>query len=156
MASNLGLICLSLALFTSIFLILSFTKHAIFKTDLNYKNFYFSFKISFFLIVFAFIFLIIAFIFSDFSILAVYENSHTDKPLFYKISGTWGNHEGSMLLFILVISLYGFLFIIFSKNLSQNLKSVTVFFQSIIQIIFLIFLVFTSNPFEKILPIPNQ
>ena len=156
MASNLGLICLSLALLTSIFLTLSFIKHAIFKTDLNYKNFYFSFKISFFLIVFAFIFLIIAFIFSDFSILAVYENSHTDKPLFYKISGTWGNHEGSMLLFILVISLYGFLFIIFSKNLSQNLKSVTVFFQSIIQIIFLIFLVFTSNPFEKILPIPNQ
>ena len=93
---------------------------------------------------------------SDFSIISVYENSHTDKPLFYKISGTWGNHEGSMLLLILVISLYGILFLLNSKNISDSLRATTIFFQSIIQLIFLSFLIFTSNPFSKIIPIPSQ
>ena len=156
MASDFGLVSLVLALMITALVPLLFLKHAAFKTELNYNSFYFFFKISFFLILSAFIFLVISFVFSDFSILAVYENSHIDKPLFYKISGTWGNHEGSMLLFILVISLYGFLFILFSKNLNESLKSTTVFFQSIIQLIFLFFLIFTSNPFEKIIPVPNQ
>lgn len=112
--------------------------------------------LQFFLVIVSFLGLILSFVHSDFSNQTVFNHSHTTKPLFYKISGTWGNHEGSMLLFILVISLYGFLFILFSKNLNESLKSTTVFFQSIIQLIFLFFLIFTSNPFEKIIPVPNQ
>ncbi len=126
------------------------------KTNLHFKSYVFFFRASFVFIVLSFVLLVFSFINSDFSILSVYENSHTDKPFFYKISGTWGNHEGSMLLFILVISLYGFLFSLFSNHIELKLKSTTIFFQSVIQLIFLFFLIFTSNPFEKIIPVPNQ
>ena len=110
------------------------------KTNLHFKSYVFFFRASFVFIVLSFVLLVFSFINSDFSILSVYENSHTDKPFFYKISGTWGNHEGSMLLFILVISLYGFLFSLFSNHIELKLKSTTIFFQSVIQLIFLFFL----------------
>ncbi len=121
-----------------------------------YLQFFLFYKVSFYLILFSFFVLIVCFGISDFSIISVYENSHTDKPLFYKISAAWGNHEGSMLLFILVISLYGILFLLNSKNINDSLRACTIFFQSIIQLIFLSFLIFTSNPFSKIFPVPVQ
>ena len=63
-------------------------------------------SLQFILICISFLTLLLAFIYSDFSNLAVYNNSHTTKPLFYKVSGTWGNHEGSLLLWLLVLSLF--------------------------------------------------
>ena len=62
---------------------------------------------------------------SDFYVSAVYQNSHTTKPLIYKIAGSWGNHEGSMLLFICIIALYGFAFCYFSKNFDNKFVGIT-------------------------------
>ena len=69
-----------------------------------------------FFVLISFTSLIICFITSDFSNETVFNNSHTNKPIFYKISGTWGNHEGSLLLWLLVLTLFLFLFLINSKN----------------------------------------
>ena len=60
--------------------------------------------------------LIAGFIVSDFSLMTVYQNSHTLKPIFYKISGTWGNHEGSLLLWLIILTIFSFLFLIYSKD----------------------------------------
>ena len=156
MISNLGLLFLVAGSLCTVCAIFVFVKNIIIQSLLVCKNFFLFYKVSFFLIFSSFIFLVISFVISDFSIISVYENSHTDKPLFYKISGSWGNHEGSMLLFILVISFYGLLFLLSNKKINITLKAVTIFFQSIIQFIFLFFLIFTSNPFAKIYPIPVQ
>ena len=109
-----------------------------------------------FLILLSFIILLFAFVKSDFSNLAVYYNSHTTKPLFYKISGTWGNHEGSLLLWLLVLSLFTIIFFIKTKKLSNSFRYLTIFFQQIIILGFLLFIIFTSNPFQLIQPIPNE
>jgi len=108
----------------------------------------------FFLLLISFIILVYCFVISDFSNVAVYKNSHTTKPLIYKISGAWGNHEGSMVLFILILSLFSFIFA--RTTIYDKLKFYTVFFQSILIFIFLIFLIFTSNPFDQIDPKPLQ
>ena len=108
------------------------------------------------MIIISFIALIIAFIISDFSNETVYNNSHTSKPLFYKISGTWGNHEGSLLLWLLVLSIFLLIFTITSKNLSNKYRILTLFFQEIIILGFLLFILFTSNPFMSLFPIPNE
>ena len=103
----------------------------------------------------SFLLLIFYFSSSNFSISAVYENSHTLKPFFYKLSGTWGNHEGSLLLFILIVGLYGTLFSLFyNKNIT--FKSWVIFFQNNIYLIFLIFLIVKSNPFDLIIPTPEE
>ena len=104
----------------------------------------------------SFILLIIAYIFSDFSILNVYQNSHSSKPLIYKISAAWGNHEGSMLLWILVITVFNYFLFRFHNNESSELISKALKIQAIISVGFLIFTIFTSNPFEKIIPIPKN
>ena len=106
------------------------------------------------LLLISFLILIYCFVISDFSNVAVYQNSHTAKPLLYKISGVWGNHEGSMVLFILVLSLFSFLFS--NSKVNDELKIYTIFFQSILILIFLIFLIVTSNPFDQIDPKPSQ
>ena len=93
-----------------------------------------------FLVVISFLGLVISFIISDFSNETVFNNSHTTKPLFYKISGTWGNHEGSLLLWLLVLTLFIFLFLIKSKNNQlKKYRILTVLFQQIIIIGFLFF-----------------
>ena len=124
------------------------------------KNFYLSirlFNISSVLIILAFLLLVYFFYSSNFSIAAVYENSHTLKPIFYKIAGTWGNHEGSLLLFIVIIAIYGSLFSFFFNEKENTLfKSWVVFFQNNFFLIFLIFLITTSNPFDMIIPKPTQ
>jgi len=109
-----------------------------------------------FTVVLSFLSLVYSFINSDFSNETVYNNSHTTKPLFYKISGTWGNHEGSLLLWLLVLTLFIFLFIFKSKNQPTKYKLLTLFFQQIIIIGFFLFLLLTSNPFNFLFPIPNE
>ena len=85
-----------------------------------------------FFTILSFLFLTLAFIYSDFSNITVYNNSHTSKPLFYKISGVWGNHEGSLLLWLLVLTSVIFIFSINSKNLNPRYIVLTIFFQEII------------------------
>ena len=156
MISNLGAVLLIVSFLTTCSTLFLYIKNNIIQKSSIYFQFFLFYKVSFYLILFSFLVLIVCFTISDFSIISVYENSHTDKPLFYKISAAWGNHEGSMLLFILVISLYGVLFLLNSKNINDPLRACTIFFQSIIQLIFLSFLIFTSNPYNKIFPIPAQ
>jgi len=128
-----------------------------FKNDetLDYKIITFSF-IQLFLVVLSFLGLIFSFIYSDFSNETVFNNSHTTKPLFYKISGTWGNHEGSLLLWLVVLTLFIFLFLIKSKDLLKKYRILTVLFQQTIIIGFFVFLITSSNPFNYIFPIPNE
>ena len=108
------------------------------------------------LVVLSFLSLIISFVNSDFSNETVYNHSHTTKPLFYKISGTWGNHEGSLLLWLLVLTLFIFLFILNSKDQPKKYRILTLLFQQIIIIGFFVFLIKTSNPFNYIYPIPEE
>ena len=112
--------------------------------------------LQFLLVVLSFFGLIISFVNSDFSNLTVFNHSHTTKPLFYKISGTWGNHEGSLLLWLLVLTLFIFLFLIRSKKEQKKYRILTILFQQIIIIGFFIFLIKTSNPFDYIYPVPKE
>ena len=109
-----------------------------------------------FFVVLSFLGLVFAFVNSDFSNETVFNNSHTTKPLLYKISGTWGNHEGSLLLWLLVLTLFIFMFLIKSKNQNKQYKILTLLFQQIIIIGFFIFLIKTSNPFNYIYPVPKE
>ena len=122
---------------------------------LDYKIITFSF-IQLFLVIISFLGLVFSFIYSDFSNETVFNNSHTTKPLFYKISGTWGNHEGSLLLWLVVLTLFIFLFLIKSKDLLKKYRILTVLFQQIIIIGFFVFLIKSSNPFNYIFPTPNE
>ena len=107
-------------------------------------------------VIVSFLSLIMSFINSDFSNETVFNNSHTTKPLFYKISGTWGNHEGSLLLWLLVLTLFIFLFLIKSREQPKKYRILTLLFQQIIIIGFFLFILMTSNPFNYLFPIPNE
>ena len=107
-------------------------------------------------VIVSFLSLIVSFINSDFSNETVFNNSHTTKPLFYKISGTWGNHEGSLLLWLLVLTLFIFLFLIKSREQPKKYRILTLLFQQIIIIGFFLFVLITSNPFNYLFPIPNE
>jgi len=104
----------------------------------------------------SFLSLILSFINSDFSNETVFNNSHTTKPLFYKISGTWGNHEGSLLLWLLVLTLFIFLFLIKSREQPKKYRILTLLFQQVIIIGFFLFVLMTSNPFNYLFPIPTE
>ncbi len=103
-----------------------------------------------------FLILLIGYLISDFSLINVYENSHTNKPLIYKISGVWGNHEGSLLLWINVLVIFSFLFFIKNYNTNKKFLLLTLVFQNVLIVGFFIFLFFTSNPFSKIYPVPQE
>jgi cytochrome c-type biogenesis protein CcmF len=96
-----------------------------------------------------------AFIVSDFSIADVADNSHTLKPLVYKISGVWGNHEGSMLLWVLVLSLYAGAVAMLGRG-GARLTSAALGVQGLLAAAFLLFILFTSNPFLRIDPAPFE
>ena len=100
--------------------------------------------------------LIIGFINSDFSLSNVYENSHTTKPLFYKIAGTWGNHEGSLLLWVNILVIFSYLFLVFNHTHNKKFRLHTLIFQNILILGFLFFLLLNSNPFNAIYPIPLE
>jgi cytochrome c-type biogenesis protein CcmF len=91
----------------------------------------------------------------DFSILNVAQNSHTLKPLIYKISGVWGNHEGSMLLWVLVLGLYSAA-VAFARRGSERLTSAALGVQGLIATAFIVFILFTSNPFIRLDPVPFE
>jgi cytochrome c-type biogenesis protein CcmF len=91
-----------------------------------------------------------AFITSDFSLRLVVLNSHSMKPMLYKISGTWGNHEGSMLLWVLIVSLFGAMAAWFGGNLPQSLRARVLAVQAAIGVAFYAFILFTSNPFLRL------
>jgi cytochrome c-type biogenesis protein CcmF len=107
-------------------------------------------------VIVSFLSLILSFIYSDFTNETVFNNSHTTKPLFYKISGTWGNHEGSLLLWLLVLTLFIFLFLIKSKEQPKKYRILTLLFQQIIIIGFFLFVLTTSNPFNYLFPVPTE
>jgi len=93
---------------------------------------------------------------SDFSLLNVFQNSHTTKPMLYKISGVWGNHEGSMLLWILVLTIFNyFIFKFYNKNNSKFVSKILET-QAFITIGFILFTVITSNPFERVIPVQEN
>ena len=107
-------------------------------------------------IIICFLTLITAFIVSDFSIINVYQNSHSLKPFFYKVSGTWGNHEGSLLLWVIILTIFSFLFLLYNKHHQKNYRIYSLIIQNILILGFLFFLLFNSNPFSKVLPIPKE
>lgn len=110
----------------------------------------------FVLVLISFASLIHAYIVSDFSVLNVVQNSHSEKPLLYKITGVWGNHEGSMLLWVFIITFFSSLIAFFGSNLPENLKALILSTQAWITSAFLLFILFTSNPFIRVSPFALQ
>ncbi len=108
----------------------------------------------FVLVALAMLALMHAYVVSDFSVINVAENSHTDKPLLYKITGVWGNHEGSMLLWVFMLSLCSAAVAVFSNNLPPALRARVLAVQGMIGVGFLLFILFTSNPFLRTFPPP--
>jgi len=155
-ANQIGNYSLYIALFASIFLIFQ-SSNLIRSRSKNLDSKIFSaLSVQSLMVLISFFSLIYAFIISDFSNETVYNNSHTTKPLFYKISGAWGNHEGSLLLWLLVLTIFLFIFLISSKKLLNKYRLLTVLFQELIIIGFLLFILFTSNPFLNLFPIPKE
>lgn len=108
----------------------------------------------FFLLAISFAALTYAFVTSDFSLRLVVLNSHTDKPMLYKVSGVWGNHEGSMLLWVMILALFGASAAWFGGNLPPTLRARVLSVQGAIGATFLAFIVFTSNPFLRLVTPP--
>jgi cytochrome c-type biogenesis protein CcmF len=104
----------------------------------------------FLLVAFSFVALTYAFVTSDFSLKLVVLNSHTDKPMLYKISGVWGNHEGSLLLWVLILALFGATAAWFGNNLPDTLRARVLGVQGSVGVAFLAFILFTSNPFTRL------
>ena len=98
----------------------------------------------------SFLALTYAFVVSDFSLQLVTLNSHTAKPLLYKITGVWGNHEGSMLLWVLIVTLFGAMVAWFGGNLPPGLKARVLAVQAMVGVAFFAFILFTSNPFLRL------
>ena len=106
------------------------------------------------LLVLAFAALTYGFVVSDFSLAVVFQNSHSLKPMLYKVSGVWGNHEGSMLMWVLILAVFGAAVALFGSNLPPTLKARVLSVQAMIGVAFLGFIVFTSNPFLRLDPAP--
>ncbi len=155
MASFIGFYSLVFGFLFSFFIIFfsikNFRNTNIFDNKLIFLTF-----LQLFFVVLSFLGLILSFINSDFSNETVFNHSHTTKPLFYKISGTWGNHEGSLLLWLLVLTLFIFLFLLRSKEQAKQYRILTLLFQQIIIIGFFIFVIKISNPFNYIFPVPTE
>ena len=97
-----------------------------------------------------------AFVTSDFSVALVAGNSHTLKPMLYKVSGVWGNHEGSMLMWVLILTIFGLMVAEFGRNLPPSLRARVLGVHGLIAVGFFAFILFTSNPFERLDPAPLQ
>ena len=107
-----------------------------------------------FLIAVAFFALMRSFIVSDFTVLNVVENSNSLKPMLFKVAGTWGSHEGSLLLWTLILAIFGAAVGIYGRNVPATLKARTLSVQAWISVGFISFMLFTSNPFERVFPPP--
>ena len=106
------------------------------------------------LVAVSFLALTYAYVTSDFTVENVARNSHSAKPLIYRISGVWGNHEGSMLLWILMLAGFGAAVAVFGNNLPMSMKATVLSVQSSIAVAFTLFIVLTSNPFARLSPAP--
>ena len=104
----------------------------------------------------AFLALTYSYIVSDFSVAVVARNSHSLKPLLYKISGVWGNHEGSILLWVMFLALFGAMVAFFGRNLPKSLQARVLSIQAMIGIGFYLFMLLTSNPFERLPNVPFE
>jgi len=154
--SQLGYYSLICGLIFSVILVpIAYKDLSIAKTSISSNIFIFT-SLQLIFVFLSFICLVISFINSDFSNEIVYNNSHTTKPLFYKISGTWGNHEGSLLLCLLILVLFIFIFLITSKREPKKYQIFTLLFQEVIIIGFFLFLLITSNPFNHLFPAPKE
>ncbi len=155
MLSNLGNILLFLNVILSLSIIYTANKNLKIIGGINKIIFQLS-LIQSTSIITCFFVLIAAFIVSDFSLITVYQNSHSLKPLFYKFAGTWGNHEGSLLLWAIILTIFSFLFLIYNKDHPKKFRLLTLIIQNILILGFLFFILFNSNPFSLISPIPSE
>ncbi|MFQ3360981.1 MAG: heme lyase CcmF/NrfE family subunit [Alphaproteobacteria bacterium] len=154
MIAKIGQLSIFLALISAICaLVLSalYSKKIYFITDDKVKL---ASIMQFLFILFSYFLLTYSYVISDFSIINVWQNSHTAKPLVYKITGVWGNHEGSILLWVLILTFMSFLISIFSQEMNKSLKVRVLGIQSIVTIAFLLFVILTSNPFLTQFPTP--
>ena len=156
MLSNIGNTLLSLNIFIGISIIyFSFQNLNNSKILIGKKIYHLCLFQSTFIII-CFLTLVSAFIVSDFSIITVYQNSHSLKPFLYKISGTWGNHEGSLLLWVIILTIFSFFFLLYNKYHSKNYRIYSLIIQNILILGFLFFLLFSSNPFSIVSPTPKE
>ncbi len=156
MLSNTGNLLLSISILCSFIVV--YQSLICLKTPNNsiFKSIYQTSLLQSTVILICFFTLVSAFLVSDFSVMNVYQNSHSLKPVFYKISGTWGNHEGSLLLWVIILTIFSFLFLIQNKNHPKNYRIYTLIIQNILILGFLFFIFFNSNPFSSISPIPKE
>ena len=155
MLSNIGNSLLFINILLSIFLIY-FSFESLKDDNLISRKIYNICTIQTTLTIVCFFTLITGFITSDFSLITVYQNSHSLKPIFYKIAGTWGNHEGSLLLWVIILTVFSFLFFIYNKKHSKKYRMYVLIIQNILIVGFLFFLIFNSNPFSVISPAPKE
>ncbi|MGB6907414.1 MAG: heme lyase CcmF/NrfE family subunit [Methyloceanibacter sp.] len=111
-------------------------------------------QMQFLLIAISFAALTVAYVTSDFSLQNVWANSHSAKPMIYKIAGVWGNHEGSMVLWVLILALFGAAVATYGSNLPRELQANVLAVQGSIAAAFLLFIITTSNPFVRLDPAP--
>ena len=156
MLSNLGNILLFANVILSFSIIYNANKSLKTSSNVINKNIFQLSLIQSTLIIICFFTLIAAFIISDFSLVTVYQNSHSLKPLFYKIAGTWGNHEGSLLLWAIILTIFSFLFLIYNKDHPKKFRLLTLIVQNILILGFLFFILFNSNPFSSLSPVPSE
>ena len=149
MTASIGNFLLWLSLFFSIFQIVIFRKKKINFINIIANGLLISSSLSFFILIYLHII-------SDFSVLNVFQNSHTTKPLFYKISAVWGNHEGSMLLWIFVLAIFNYFISKLNNKKNSTFVLKTLETQGLITAGFIMFTIFTSNPFERIFPVPEN
>jgi len=155
LASLIGSYSLSFGLFFSFFITFFSIKNLKNSEVLDKKIISFT-LLQFIFVTISFLGLVISFVNSDFSNETVFNHSHTTKPLFYKISGTWGNHEGSLLLWLLVLTFFVFIFLLKSSEQPKKYRIFTSLFQQIIIVGFFVFLIKTSSPFNFIFPVPEE
>jgi len=156
MLSNFGNLLLFLNTVISVTIVYSSYKCLKIPGNLITKNIYYLNLIQSTFIIICFFTLIAAFIVSDFSLMTVYQNSHSLKPLFYKIAGTWGNHEGSLLLWLIILTLFSFLFLVYGNQHPKKFRVYALIIQNILILGFLFFILFNSNPFSVVSPIPKE
>jgi cytochrome c-type biogenesis protein CcmF len=156
MLSNFGNLLLFLNIFLSLAIIYSSLRCLKVSGNIIPKIIYQISTLQSTLIIICFFTLVAAFIVSDFSLITVYQNSHTLKPTFYKIAGTWGNHEGSLLLWVIILTIFSFLFLIFTRQHPKKFRILTLIIQNILIVGFLFFVLFNSNPFSVLSPVPKE
>ena len=150
MIIELGHYCLALVLTISLFQFMIPALGVRFNSNSLMKSSFITAYLSFILILLSFFSLVYAYITSDFSVSLVAKNSHSLKPLIYKISGVWGNHEGSLLLWVLILTFYSAAVALLGRKLPLKLISLVLSCQGLIASAFISFILFTSNPFIRL------